>query len=362
MQLLEPTLDAGSQENKPMKFILSLLLACFSVLCVAQEDSVQSIMMRGIDYHDNGQYDLSLIEYQKAYNLEPKNAFVNYEMALSHYYLGNKTRAEKFAKTASNEASENGLQAIILLGAIYDERGDHKKSIKMYREGIKTFGDYYLLWYNLGVTANTMKDYALAEEAFLKAINNKLDHAGSHYALASIMMLQNRRIEALYPLYFFLMLEADTERSEMAFSDVVRLMQRGVVTKRDENGQLVIELQVQNPDNQDDPMGAGDLFLSMQQAANSNSENAGKSELEHFKTNTKDIFMFMNNQNFGDREDFFTTYYIPFFAEIAESNYYEAFVHYVRQSAYPDSQEWVMKHTDELGDFFDWLDNLEIDQ
>jgi tetratricopeptide (TPR) repeat protein len=344
-----------------MKIFLSFIFSLSLLSIVAQEDSVQSIMMRGIDYHENGQYDLSLIEYQKALNLEPKNAFVNYEVALSHYYMGNKTRAEKFAKVASKEASENGLQAMVLLGAIYDERGEHKKSIKTYREGLKTFGDYYLIWYNLGVTANTIKDFELAEEAFLNSINNKLDNASSHYAMASIMMQQNRRVEAIYPLYFFLMLESDSDRSEMAYTDILNLMQRGVQTSRDEEGKMVIQLQVLNPENQEDMMGSGDFYLSMLQAAATTSEGEEKTPFQIFSDNSHDFFEYMARQDAGDREDFYTTYYIPLFNEIAQSKHFETFMHYISQSAYPENKTWVMSHTKELGEFFDWLDLLDLE-
>lgn len=342
-----------------MRFLLLSVFLVFTFFGFSQEDSLQSIMMRGIDYHENGQYELSLIEYQKALNLEPKNAFVNYEVALSHYYMGNKTRAEKFAKVASKEASENGLQAVVLLGAIYDERGEHKKSIKTYREGLKTFGDYYLIWYNLGVTANTMKDFELAEEAFLKSISNKLDNASSHYALASIMMQQNRRVEAIYPLYFFLMLEADSKRSEMAYTDILNLMQRGVQTSRDEDGKMVIQLQVLNPQNQEDLMGSGDFYLSMLQASAATKEE-DNSPFEVFSSNSIDFFEYMAKQDAGERNDFYTTYYIPLFKKIAQSRHFDTFMHYISQSAYPESKTWIMSHTDELGEFFDWLDQLDL--
>lgn len=339
--------------------LLSLFLAV-SLTLNAQNDSLKSIMNRGVAYADNQQYDLSLLEYQKAFNIEPKNAWVNYEMALSHYYMENKTRSEKFALVAAKEKSEIGLQAIILLGAIYDERGEHKKSIKTYKKGIKNFGDYYLLWYNLGVTANTMQDYELAQEAFLSAITNKLDHANSHYAVASIMMKQNRRPEALLPLYFFLLIEASTERSEMAFTDIKRLMERGVKT-REENGEKVIELQVLNPEGES-PMGQADLFLSMLEASKTTEKNQGKSEFELFEENTTAFFKYMGELDFDDRKDFYTNYYIPLFSTIGNGEYTEAFCHYIRQRAYPDSQEWVSSHTMELSNFFDWLDGYDLGQ
>lgn len=345
-----------------LKNAIALFIALFSLSAYAQIDSMQSIMLRGIDYSDRGEYELSLVEFYNALNLAPKNAWVNYEIALAHYYLGNKNRSEKFAKIAAKETSENGLQAIILLGAIYDDRGEHKKSIKTYQDGMKTFGDYYLLWYNLGVTAHTMRDYELAEKAFINAINNKIDNASSHYALASTMMSQNRRVEALLPLYFFLLLEPDSDRSEMAYTDIVRLMQRGVKSSRSEDGKLVIEMRVQNPEDQQSTIGESDMFLSLLQASNSNLENQDKSEFELQKLNAQRFFNHLGEANGWQKiNKFYTDYYIPFFYAISKSQHFEGFANYTAQSAYSECKTWVAQHTFELEEFFDWLDQQNLE-
>ncbi len=152
------------------------------------------IMKRGIDHSEDGSYELALLEYQKALGIEPKSGFVNYEIALAHYQMGNKTKALEYAKKAVKEDSEHGVQATIMIGTVHDELGNYNESVKAFKKGIKKFGNYYLIWFNLGVTANTARDFDLAEEAFLASIANRLEHVNSHYGLASVMMRQNRRV------------------------------------------------------------------------------------------------------------------------------------------------------------------------
>ncbi|MEZ4722836.1 MAG: hypothetical protein R2813_13265 [Flavobacteriales bacterium] len=305
--------------------------------------------------HDEGKYELSLIEYRKALELDPKNTVLLYEMALSHYYLGERLKAEDFALQASKTSSETGMQAYILLGSIYDESGKPKKSINIYEKAIKEYGDYYLLWFNMGVTAMSMKDYDLAGEAFMHSANNRLDHANSHYALGSVMQIQSRRVEAMIPIYFFLLLEANTDRSVQAFTTLNDLWKQGVSSS--ESG-VSIDLNEATIKSRD-PFGPAETLVSLIQAHELSVENEGKTEFELYVEKLDRLFSLLPELDFGKRHDFYTQYYIPFFGTIAESEYMETFVYYITQSSFEESKQWVNSHTEELAAFFDWLDENE---
>lgn len=328
------------------------------LLCsvAAAQDSLEEIMERGIAFHEEGKYELSLIEYKKALAMEPKNAWVNYELGLSYYYLGNAAKAKKHAEVAAREKSEHGLQAVILLGTILDEEGEEKRSVKVYKKGIKQYGDYYLLWFNLGVTANAMGDYELAQEAFEKAVGNKLDHASSHYALASIKMIQGRRPDAMLPLYFFLLLEPTSERSQHACSDLMELWNQGITVNNDTS----ISLTVNPPEKgEEEGMQSADFYITILAASGTLEQNTGKSEFDLFRDHSKDFFNYLVNIDYGSRDDFWTRYYIPFFIRLGQSEHMDAFVHYISQSSNEESRHWVDKHTDELEEMFNWLDEAE---
>lgn len=329
-------------------FVLPLLLGFH----VVAQDNLQDIMERGMTLHDQGKYELSLIEYNKALELAPKSAWVNYETAVSYYYMGNKDKAMKHAKTGVKEKSENGVQCVILLGTLYDEMGASKKSVKAYKKGIKDYGDYYLLWFNLGVTANSMGDYELAEEAFLKSAGNKRDHASSHYALAAVHMVQGNRAEAMLPLYFFLMIEPATQRSQHAYADLHDLWSQGVERKDSTN----ISLTLSPLSDDKDGMRMTEFMITLIEASSTLKENANKTEFEQFRDKSKSLFEFMGDLDLEDRNDLFTNYYIPFFARIAKSEHLSVFTHFIRQSTSEESADWINTHADELEAFFVWLD------
>ncbi len=330
---------------------ISILSVMLSMISMAQADSIPQIMDRGIALHEEGKYELSLIEYRKALDLEPKNAFVNYEMALSYYFMNKKDKAEEHAKIASQEESETGVQGVILLGTLYDEQGKTKKSIKVYESALKRFGDYYLIWFNLGVTYNGMNELVKAADAFAMAANNRLDYSSSHYGLATMKQLQGKRAEALLPMYFFLLLEPDSERSPKAVASINDIWKQDVSEKSET--EITFNLA---PTTGSDPMNASELFISMLEASKNLEENEGKSDFELHQEKAEKLFSFMAELDLEKRDDYYTQYYIPFFSRIGESEHIEAFLHYALQSGSRDSREWVVAHADELDAFFTWLD------
>lgn len=335
--------------------ILVLLCSMGSGLNAQNEpDSIPSIMDRGMALHDEGKYEMSLVEYRKALELEPKNGFVNYEMALSYYYLGDKVHAEEYAQTASKEESESGVQGVILLGSLYDEQGKGKKSIKTYKSAIKRFGDYYLIWFNLGVTYNGMGQHEEAAKAFENALANKLDHSSSHYALGTMKQVQGKRAEAMLPFYFFLMLEPDSDRSKQAVASLNDLWSQGVSRDDDEN----VTISIGSVDDKD-PMHMTDMMISILESSDGLEQNEGKSDFELYHAKTTSLFKHLAEIDLGNRDDYYTQYYIPFFNRIAESEHSVAFTHYVLHSLYPESRKWVELHTEQLESLFNWLDETE---
>lgn len=250
-----------------------------------QMDSIQKIIDRGVDLHNQGKYELSLVEYRKALKLDNTNPLLNYEMALSYYYMGDKAKSEDHAVIAAKDLSESGVHAVILLGTIYDEQGKGKKSIKLFEKAAKKYSDYYLIWFNLGVTANGMGDYDLAAHAFEKAVNNRLDHGSSHYALGTMMQVQGRRAEAMLPLYFFLLLEPDSDRSRNALVTLNDLWSEGVSMEAGEN--VTITLSV--PEDVNIGLQSSDMMISMLEVSKSLEQNVGKSEYELYEEDRKSV-------------------------------------------------------------------------
>lgn len=307
-------------------------------------------MVRAQQFFDNGQYELALVEYRKLYEEDKKSAVLNYEMAAAHYYLENFDKSQSFAKAAMKETSETGVQAAILLGAIYDAKKQHKKSMKVYKKATETYGDYYLLWYNYGVTANGIGAYDKAAEAFGKSALNRLDHGSSHLALGTVYSNLGRRAEALVSLYFFLLLEPNGDRANTAWNTIDQLWEQGV--KREADGDINMSMSMQR-----DPeaIPGSELMINMLQASMLGGEDKDGKMMPRFQS----LIRFLNEADLGERNDIYTNYYLPFFESVVFSEHMDAFAHYVQQQRVPTSAQWVVSHTEELEAFFDWLDTLQ---
>jgi Tfp pilus assembly protein PilF len=338
--------------------LLFVILICWLASeATAQVDSItQAFMRQGIAYSDQGQFDLAIIEFSKAIEREPKSGFIHYELALSYYYKGDLASAVPHAKKAMKEESEHGLQAVILLGSIYDTQGKYKQSIKVFEKGIHRFGDYYLIWYNLGVTAASHDDHARAEEAFEHAVRNKLDHANSHFALARTYLQQERRVEALYPLLFCAMVEPAAERSAAVYQSIQSLFRFGVSR---EGSDTKIELQMPSTGSRD-AFRSAELMMSMLEASRNLEQFQGVDPQEVDREILMQFLNYMGKSGLGTSGTIMHDYYIPFFAQIANGPHATTFHYYIQMSASDAAKQWCDQHVNELEEMFDWLDALDL--
>jgi Tfp pilus assembly protein PilF len=343
-----------------MKLRLLLVVGLLLGTCLhatAQEDSVvvdsafRAAMDRGLSFYDEGRYDLALLEFEQARAIDPKNGFLNYETALTHYQVENNGTAIKYAKKAAKEDSQHGVQGTILLGTIWDGRDKHKKAMRVFRKGIKRFGDYYLLNYNLGVAAFEAERYEDAFKAFQQAILKELDHADSHLGMARVSSARERMVEALYPLYFFMLLQPEHDL-------VPRLVERiGKFQKGLE--QHSVEQKRKRKDKHkgyawDDPL----RTLNLQYRAFFMAKDllAKEAEMDNEIVLLKTFFAEAGEVYFTPRNDLVTNYYVPFFAAIAKQGFMEPCYHYMHHKVYAASEAWMKDHYDEVEHFFQWLD------
>ncbi|MEX2595705.1 MAG: tetratricopeptide repeat protein [Salibacteraceae bacterium] len=326
-----------------------VVLLCLAIQSNAQEPAdslVKKLMLEGIDFAENGNFDLALITYHKARNLDPKDGFINYEIALAHYELENKEKALKYARVAAKEDSEHGIQACILSGTVLDESDKYRKAIKTFEKGTKRFGDYYLIHYNLGITALSHKDYQRAADAFEMAIRGKLDHVDSHMGLARSKSAQSKHAETLYPLLFYMLLAPD--KSEGISDRIDVLMDQQVEVKFEKKPKKTRAWR--------SSMQMANLFLSMFGASRMLDSYSDLSDFDRSLKALKGYLSQMGKMNFDEFENVYASYYIPFFAAIADSEHMEAFYHFIRQESHEQSEQWVKTNYERIELFFIWLD------
>lgn len=325
-----------------------LLLSTF----LYSQISVDSLVEVGIQYHDNGEFVQAIETYKTALEIEPNSPLVNYEIALTYMYAGDYQNAIKHSDKVIKKNDKYLLQAYLVKGSCLDYLGKTKESIKLFKKGIKKFGDDHLLYYNLGYNYYNIKEFDKAEEAFIKAINTKANHASSHLFLGYLMYEKNQRVQSLLSLHFFLLLEPNSERSQNAYNLLQSQLSGGVEKNQEEPGKIDIFL---SPDQLKSEFGTIDMMITILEASKSLEENEGKSDDQMFIENTTSFFKILGEHKTKENTGFWWDFYVPFFYLIAESEHIDTYCYYISQSTKETAVDWLKENEKRVTDFAKWL-------
>lgn len=333
------------------KYFLIFGLLLLSTFLYSQI-SVDSLVEVGIQYHDNGEFVQAIETYKTALEIEPNSPLVNYEIALTYMYSGDYQNAIKHSDKVIKRNDKYLLQAYLVKGSCLDYLGKTKESIKLFKKGIKKFGDDHLLYYNLGYNYYNIKEFDKAEEAFIKAINTKANHASSHLFLGYLMYEKKQRVQSLLSLHFFLLLEPNSERSQNAYNLLQSQLSGGVERNQEEPGKIDIFL---SPDQLKSEFGIIDMMITILEASKSLEENEGKSDDQMFIENTTSFFKILGEHKTKENTGFWWDFYVPFFYLIAESEHIDTYCYYISQSTKETAADWLKENEKRVTDFAKWL-------
>jgi tetratricopeptide (TPR) repeat protein len=198
-----------------MKTFLAIVLV--TQVVKAQEDRLRSIVKEGIDLHDKQDYRGALSKYCQALLLDRESPLVHYEIACSYsamkMYDSAIWHSDKVI-ASTNEAL--ALQAMILKGAAIDDKGNPQEAVDYYQHVLIKYPEHYLLLYNYAVSCARLGLTDESEDALTKALRNRISHPSSNLKLAYLKAGKGEKVSAIFGLYFFLLLENNTERSAEA--------------------------------------------------------------------------------------------------------------------------------------------------
>jgi tetratricopeptide (TPR) repeat protein len=337
-----------------MKILLILLsIFLFSNFSFCQSE-VDSLLLLGVKYHDQGQFDKAIELFKEALMIDSNSIDVNCEIALS--YLSKKDYSNAILHSNKviklNDTGQGVIQAYLIKGSALDYTGKTKESIKLFKEGLKKIGPNHLLFYNLGVDYYNLKEYDKAEEALLNAINVKKSHASSHLLLGTLMNDKNKKSQGMLCLYYFLYLEPNSERSKSAFKLLIKLS--GLDLKKSKDNKIESTIQL-DPNMSESEFGKIDFMLSLLQSINATKNNMSKMEL--FIENSRNFFNFLDEQKNNKYKGLWWDYYIPFFIDIEKSAFLDIFCYYISISSNTEAEKWIKDNSDIVKGFKNWLDD-----
>ena len=334
-----------------MKQILTVFVL---VLCASYSyaQTADDLLIKGIEYHDSGEYDKAIETYLEALEIEPKSDLINYEIALSYFSDGQNEKAIIYANKVIKLKSEHIVQAYVVKGSALDELGRTKESIKLFEKAIKKHKDSYLLYFNLALNYYQIYELDKAEENAIKAIEVNQYHASSHFMLASINSMNGNVVQALLASHYFLYLEPNSTRSPDVYEILMENFGGNVSKDTDNPNNINITL---SPGN-DSRFGAAELMISLFFLTNNSEENEEKTKDELFIENTQSIFKMLGEMEEEKSTDVWWGLYIPFFNDIAQSEHIETYCHYIQQSGNENAKIWVEENKERIEEFSIWLD------
>jgi tetratricopeptide (TPR) repeat protein len=341
-----------------MKFLFSLLFCFVFLFSHSQSDKIEELTKEGITLHDKGDYQGAIDKYQKVLRYDPTSDLMNYEIAFSYAQSKNYVKALEHCDIVINGKGQSFLLAVILKGNILDEFGSAKEADEFYKKSLKKYPDQYLLLLNYGIRSNKRKEFDKAEASFLKALELKPSHPGSHLSLAYLKLNRGERLKGILGLYFFLMLENNTPRAAEALDKL--LVNLDIVAPEAKVDSSRISMNNPFPTSHEKlsrtDLGEVSLYLITTISADLNKT---KNRWEKLYYDTDQLFNILGElQSQGNKgvEDYWWGFYIRYFFELKTAGHAEAFSYLISTpSTDPAVDAWKTANKDKMDAFTAWL-------
>jgi len=316
---------------------------------------IKEYIERGIKYHDNKEYDNAIKIYKKALSIDNTSTLAHYEIALSYNAVQDFENAIKHSDVVIKHNMNHLIAAYLIKGSCLDNMGKTKKSINVFKKAIKEHGGHYLLYYNLALNYYKIKEYNDAEENAIKAIVTNTNHTSSHLLLGNINHLKKQKVQTLLPLYYFLLLEPDSNRADEAYKLLHANLKSGVAKDTKKPNTINISLNLDSK--KDDEFGAAELMISLLEANKYSDEkdNKDQTEEELFTKNTTSFFTVLGDLKKDSNKGIYWELYTSFFYQLSQSDHMETYCHYVSQRGNNKSVDWLNDNNEKLKEFDLWL-------
>ena len=139
-------------------------------------------------YEDEGGMRKAIDEYVRVLETRKNDYDAYYRISVLLNELGRKDEAIEMLRVLLKSKPQD-IRAIKLLGNIYMEQEEYKKTIEIFTGGLKYSIEDADIYYNLGICYTKTNDFNEAKQAFQKALEINKDIYLASYRLAQIALL-----------------------------------------------------------------------------------------------------------------------------------------------------------------------------
>ncbi len=334
------------------QLITIIIILIFSYNSYSQNKTLSELVSQGIELHDAGKYNEAITKYNEALKIDKNSTLANYELSYTYFVTQQYHQAIKYSTKALKQKSDHQHESYVILGSCFDIIGKPDKAIKIYEDGLTVFPNSNLLNYNLALTCYNQQDYDKAEAAAIKAIEAKPSHGSSHILLAATMKEKGQRVQSILPLYYFLMLEPNSNRSLSNFNSLINQLGQGVEKKDEKN----INVNIAITDESNNEFSAAEMMISLLAASKYTEENKDKNDLEFFNEINKGVFGILGELK-KDNSGLWWDLYVNTFYNLLQSENCEAYSYYISQSANNEIvNNWISENPDKMQKLQEWLE------
>ena len=318
---------------------------------------VDTLIREGVALHDQRRYADAISMYERALELDPRNAFAGYEMAFAYQASGDLPACIDAASGALERGDASGARAyyisglFVILGSCHSASGDSEHALQVFRDGLQRFPDNYSLHFNIAITLGKSGELENAQQHLATAMKLDPGQPSPYYMLGEILHRQGHQPAAMLAYVAFLQHEFNTERSYRAAATLINSM---YAPKTDDDAP-VITINVEDDLTRGFP-GLQMAYYSAKIARTSDDKIA--EPLGENLANALHVFLRMASVvEFNDGDgSFVAEHLLPKTVRIAEAVVAEPFAWFVVVTArVPGAKEWMQAHQDEVDQLVDLL-------
>ena len=354
-----------------MKKLLALLafmtISCLSVTAQKFEkptltpkdctDGQKRTVGEGIAFHDAKKYADAVAKYQQVIAENPDCTLVMYELAMTYYAMGEKTKAMETAYKGSKYKSDQLPLFYLTIASVIDDVGKPDEAVKIYRDAIKLLegdkeNDRHLssVYYNLGVTLVKQKKYQDARGELKKAVEYNFKYPSPHYLLSIVYNGTKYKVPAYLAAIRFLSLETQTQRTKIAAALIREILKPA--PKDDKTGNINIFVDMNAPKDEGD-FAMFELFLGTLTTVKGK-EDEKKSDDEMF-VDAVGTMIALVAENKDLKSTFVGKNYIPFVTELKKRGYAEVVGYLVLyHSGTESAKTWLTTNDAKVREFSAW--------
>lgn len=326
----------------------------------------QDVVIRaGVEFHDKGQYDQAIANYQEVLAASPLNVTAMFEMAFSQLAKGDFDKSLATARKGAEFKSELLPMFYDVMASSLDSKGQPQLAVEVYRKGIALVPGASQLYYNMAVTyRESLKKPNDARLALQQAAAIEPQHPGVQLLLGQIYQSSGYTTPAFLALSTFLVLDPGGNQALPGYGLWRAVLKGGVdpIQNRAMSGtptsNRAAAMGGTRPAVKTDEgdYAAVDARFGPTHDAFMRQLDSGTPEIQALVAQVDQVLGVLPKQPAGPAATSFVhTHYVPFFIALKQRNFVEPFVYWASQRApVPGVTDWLKANEPRVREFLDW--------